>query len=487
MLFKKLSKEPRCLLQMSTSFKLACQAAEAVRNLSPVRLPDVSVTAKAYQKLQALPETAPTVSAIDLNVIAREIAARLESGEELSRKQLREAPWCLWKTQPALAEDAGLLERLLRITSDSTSARPFRTLATAFMSAYGEQQAGRGAVAAVLSRLALKWKGVWGFLHNAYSIFDLVEGPRRLALEVHTSNRSPAEILSEAGLGAMNAGGDFIKAVVHALLIELAEGAERNHLARLEKVKRFALRADGLPLFESQRYQMVEALLRPFVDRSPDEPTQDEYLRVIVKAFGDPRLRQGNWVGLPHKEIATGWLTRQSLRQFLDVVDDTTIDRDAKRMWKYRRAFWEGMYEFYRRNGFSVEAWVAFGPNGKRVARNAFKNAEFATLHTDGKNVHSDHAVLLFRVGDCLVADWNHNGKCHVWTSAGQRGAPKLYERQYGSNDVQIFTGQGHHETAKELSWGHGGSENHSWQQKIAGRLGSITGMRIPESAYRLR
>lgn len=355
------------------------------------------------------------------------------------------------------------------------------------MFAYGEQQAGRGVVAAVLSSLALKWKGAWGLLHNAYSIFDLAEGPRRLALEVHASDRSPAEILSDAGLGAMNAEGDFTKAVVNALLIELAEGAERSHLVRLEKVKRFALKADGLPLFEGQRYQIDDALLRPFADRSPDESIQDEYLRVIVKAFGDPRLAQGSWVGLPHKEIVTGWLTRQSLRQFLDVVDDTTIDRDAKRMWKYRRAFWEGVYEFYRRNGFSVEAWVAFGPSGKRVARNAFKNAEFATLHTAGKNVHSDHAVLLFRVGDCLVADWNHNGKCHVWTSAGQRGAPKLYERQYGSNDVQIFTGPGHHETAKELSWGHGGSENHSWQQKIAGKLGSITGMRIPEFVYRLR
>ncbi|MER9428784.1 EH signature domain-containing protein [Mesorhizobium sp. M0408] len=471
------------MMSVSTNFRLACQAAHAIGNLPPVRLPDVSATAKALLKLQALPTTAREPAAVDLNQVALQIAEQLAAGTVLTRKQLREAPWCLWSTKPALAEDQGLLEGLLRLISGATSARPFRTLATAFLAAYGEQQVGRVAAAAVLSLLATKWKGVWGFLQDRYSIFDLIAGPKRLALEVNASGRSPAEILSDAGLGAMNAKSGLTEAVILALLTELGNGVERDHLARLEKVRRFALRADGLPIFGGQKNQILEALLRPIALRPPGEETQDEFLRLIVLAFGDPRLRPGQWVGLPHKDIVIGWLTRQSLRQFLDVVDATTND---KLMWKYRRAFWEGTYEYFRRSGVTIEAWVAFGPDGLKHARHTFKDTKFAAIHSTGKQVESGHAVLLFRIGRCLIADWSHNGKCNVWSDANAKSAPRMFEMRYGSDEVRIAGAAGNMKTRELFSIMHMASETYNWQDQVAQRLFEVTSHRVPRSAYKL-
>ncbi|RWD54157.1 MAG: hypothetical protein EOS75_23385 [Mesorhizobium sp.] len=468
---------------VATELKAACERLQSLSETSGTILPRIPIVSEVADRLRNLPQANYKPGKVDLNATARKIRDASASGLTLTRKQLRDAAWCLWSTQPALAEAGDVLGVLLREWEVADKPRFFRSLASAFLQSYAKDQVARDQVARSLQSLSSRWPGPWSDIHKRFAIFDLERGPVELALEVVSSGRSPVEIFRDFALGDIVAHGGLTEAVVAALLRDLAY--ESDHERRLELVEKYALK-NGKVAFHGQGPAIVEALLRPFVNKGADLNVQDQFLALIVKAFDDPRLRPTNWVSLPHKDLVLGWLTRQSLRQFLDVVDATTVDFDAKRMWKYRRAFWEGMYNFYRKEGFSVETWVAFGAQGQREAKRIFGNAGFATLSTDGKPVSSDHAVLLFKVADCVIADWNHNGKCHIWSSARQQSAPTFYNRNYGSNDVQIFVGQGHHETSTELTWGHGGSDTYSWQRKLADRLAKIVGKRVPESAFKV-
>jgi hypothetical protein len=99
-----------------------------------------------------------------------------------------------------------------------------------------------------------------------------------------------------------------------------------------------------------------------------------------------------------------------------------------------------------------------------------------------------DHAVLLFRIGDCMIADWNHNGKCNIWSDADERSAPRLFKKsmRYGSDEVRI-DGNGNTETRELFSIMHMSAETYHWQNKVAERLFRQIGLRVPQVAYKLR
>lgn len=471
---------------MSGEIKLMCRRIAGRGSLLPALLPARPATAEAAERLWSADNTAYQTSKFDLDAIASGVATAIASNQALSRKQVRDAPWCLWDTTPALASDPAALAALSTAWKTSEKPRAFKNLAASFMRSYGLEQVAREQIAGLLRTLADRWGGQWGELQQRYAIFDLDLGPHKLALDVIDTNRSPAEILRQAGIGDIAAAGGLGKQVVGALLSELSKNSD--HELRLSQVERFALRQNGQIQYAGQSPAVIEALVAPFVKQPANVDLQDRFMAVVVKAFGDPRLQPGNWHNLPHKDMILGWLTRQSLRQFLDVVDAITVDRDAKRMWRYRRAFWEGVYEFCRRNNVGVQAWVAFGPEGARKARQVFKEATFAKLEQERKQVLPDHAVLLFRIGDCMIADWNHNGKCNIWSDANERSSPKLFKKsmRYGSDEVRI-DGTGNIETRELFSISHNVADTYHWQSKVAERLFRLTGLRIPQVAYKLR
>ena len=78
----------------------------------------------------------------------------------------------------------------------------------------------------------------------------------------------------------------------------------------------------------------------------------------------------------------------------------------------------------------------------RKDRRNQGAGMSFGRLQRGG--ISSEHAVLLMRIGDLTVADWNFNGKCHIWLR-NNGSSPKLYEREYdryelktGSNFEQV-------------------------------------------------
>lgn len=353
--------------------------------LPPLRLPDVLETAKAADQLANLPPGG-TYRPRDPNEIAAEIARLAHAGEPLTERLLRRAPWCLWAGETRLAEDTACRSAILSGVAAASRASPFKALASAFAEWFSDDLAGLQDASECLDAACRFWPGPWSTVHDRFSFFDPQLGPRRLAAEVNTHNRPVTEILRDSGIGAISAQGGYARAVTAALLEQLASSRDPDDAGRLDKVRRFALSERARPLFAGHEALIAEALLLPIVGREPSDAVRTAILNLVLDLLSDPRLRPGSWqtVSTDVQRLVRAWLNHQSLRQFLDVVDEVAVEH----MWKYRRAFWEGLYEHYRRNGIDVEVWVAFGAEGARAAKRAFgTNTSFARLEQDGKQL----------------------------------------------------------------------------------------------------
>jgi hypothetical protein len=303
---------------------------------------------------------------------------------------------------------------------------------------------------------------------------------------VRTRKTALPSILQDLGLNSLSANGGYAQAVTKALLAQLASGRESNALERLSLVQTFAC-LNGRLLFETLRPFVAEAILKPFLrEGNVSQEIRNRVLQVVLPLYRDPRLSPGLWasVDVALRDLVVRWLSQQSLRQFLEIVDDTA---DLK-MWPYRRAFWEGVYSYYEERGLPVEAWVAFGDRGARRARSSFgSSASFGRLTGERKQVEPGHAVLLLKIGNVFIADWSHNGKCNLWLDSNVPNCPKLYRGTYGSDEVRVDFGRDDWEGPHAASLRHGGSDNYRWQDKIAEKLANRLRQRVPKSRYLVR
>jgi hypothetical protein len=274
----------------------------------------------------------------------------------------------------------------------------------------------------------------------------------------------------------MGARGGYTRAVTAELLRKLSDGAEPDHLGRLARAQKYAVE-NGRLIFDDLSELFAAALLKPFGTAVPDKSVKDPILDGLLAIFDDPRLRRGNRKQLvpSHAKIVEGWLTEQSLRQFLDVVEKTTENPEQ---FAYRRAFWWAAYQ----QEFVSRAWVAFGRDGSALARRTFgANTPFAELYQEARQISRGHAVLLMEIGTGVIADWSHNGKCNIWLDRADPTAPKLFERSYGSNSIQIPAGRSN---GRRDAVSHVGPASYSWQRRVEQYLFQMTGRHLPSNSY---
>ena len=176
---------------------------------------------------------------------------------------------------------------------------------------------------------------------------------------------------------------------------------------------------------------IADAFLCPWIDTPPDEEMKEFIVATLLELLRDPRIDEANWrrVKTQAREVILRWLTWKSLGQFFDIVERITTKQ--QQMWAPRRKFWFSYYE----RGYMTEAWVAFATAGQTfLASNKMRSA-VPSGKLEG-SVGSEHAVLLMRIGRFIVADWNANGKCHIWKSDNP-SAPGLYKARYHRDEVR--------------------------------------------------
>ncbi|VFU10491.1 EH_Signature domain-containing protein [Methylocella tundrae] len=410
----------------------------------------------------------------DYNAIAAAILLKCRAGETLSDREIRRGSWCLWETEPALAGTLAF-RVILAGVEEAPGKRPFRALASSFMQSFDPTRDGMEATGQALASKAAKAGRPWIVLQYRYAIFEPKRGPDLVAQAAIDAGRSPTKLLSDEGLGSLNAQSGYARACAARSLERLAADVLMAGHRRFELVRAIGLHSDKRLIFEDHAPLVANALILPFRNAPLDQTLQHQILNLALGLFGDPRLPSKRWSRMEEAAaVVRRWLIRASLRQFFDVVDVVATER----MWKYRRAFWEAV----DRAELILDARVVFAKDGALVARRSF-GAELPFSIFAGGTVQANHAVLLMRTGRGVVAEWSHNGKCIIWSDAEDPMAPRLHQREYDPSRLR-------HPSATDaldrhvFAVSHVHSDQYSWQGKVAAKLHQMTGVRIAPADY---
>jgi hypothetical protein len=222
---------------------------------------------------------------------------------------------------------------------------------------------------------------------------------------------------------------------------------------------------------------IVNALLLPWLSQAPDKDIERKVRNFVIAAIGDPRfaISSAQWsdVDRSAREVLIGWLTRASVVQFFEIVSQTMSKPDEKRMWKYRRKFWSAYLPHIS------NAWVAFGVEGEHLARQMAARTQDSSFKQFGRlngSAQSTHAVLIVTIGDLVIAEWSHSGKCRMWPR-GHPQAPRPYQPDYNAYDLRWsdWWEQSHH-----------GNETYGWQRKFEQKIRHETGIKMRFSDYQV-
>lgn len=412
---------------------------------------------------------------IDLKDLRERLAAAnaLNQWDGIAPRDWRYAADCLAMGPDPLIADVRFVERYVKEQRERLSRSAVYRLIRFYLRHHDPTMPGLRRIAAFLEEIVPQWRWLWAEQHRTLALFDVDAAPKNLAAHVTArTEKPPREVLEAAG---------FEGTLVTALL------AARAFLEGTQAARRMLEQAPSLPLLKrlaawaandetfvygslpGARARMAEAMLLPWIDRSPPDDIREFTEGFLLSLLHDPRIDMARWTDIHEdaRRVMRRWLTKASLEQFLEVVDRTA----QTHMWAARRKFWGAYYE--RR--FMQEAWVAFARDGAAVAKQLAADRENVAIGNfghlqHGSNVQRDHAVLIMQIGELTVADWSHNGRCHIWLPSNDK-APKLYGQTY---------------TKHKLAEGSDFAKVHSgmWQYDVHEYIKRQTGLRMQTRDY---
>jgi len=412
-----------------------------------------------------------------LHALANRVAAAIHSGaiSEIRKRDWRLLPWCLWLKDRPLAEDRRVLDSYLGWLRMYRGRRAYNALIAAYLTHFHVKRKSIEEIAAELSRVVNDFDWPWSERHRLYFLFSPDKAPNAVAEAVLSESSTAESTLSSIGLGGdLARQGLSREAVRNALAIYRDNARPTNQTARTLTCILQWLEEDGNIRFPGMIGTIADALLLPWDHQKQEPPIEirDATRDFLLKHFKDLRRNPGLWneVSIDAQAIMRRWLARESLDQFLDIVDDIASP-DLKLQWPYRRAFWDA---YYKANAIT-EAWVAFATDGARRARRIDgDHLRFGRLKQISP-VQPNHAVLLLKIGSLTVAEWSENGKCYIWRS-DNAAAPKLYGTEYTRDNLVSYSSNG--------GQIHGGSAYGSWQKNVVDFIARSTRIRLQEADY---
>lgn len=178
----------------------------------------------------------------------------------------------------------------------------------------------------------------------------------------------------------------------------------------------------------------IEALIHPWLQRTPDDKLTSYLVETLIELYGDPRIKSGGvWGGIGEKYLAIvhRWLTREDMRFFTGVVDATQNDA----MWPPRRDFWLKLYD----EGKIDAAWAALSKEGfqyaiKYLMRQDAKNAHTRVGYQAGRP-NTNTSLLIMKIGNKIMVDGCHSYRTHVFDVADPM-APELFREGYDCDEI---------------------------------------------------
>lgn len=435
----------------------------------PRLLPSQPKVAQAAIDVEARMERLGAYTPIDLALLRN----RLDRSPDLrllGTRDFKHVSNLLWDPPP-LAADGSFMANYLAELVRRRNGSALRRLALLWLLRFRADAPGIHEAAAVLLAEASSLRGALADPEVARRVFDPLFGPVSLAEELASGEDTPAEILDCHGIKGSAAEGGFVLAAFEALLARLGQtmaAARGPYLPLLQRVLGFARDAKGRPRFDQARAAMAESLLQPFTMADPSTEVRDLIEGELLSRLGDPRLAADRWAGISEgaKEVMLRWLSEAMLEAFLAIVQ-RYADADH---WRYREAFWRA----YLRAGYIRSVQIAFRTQAANEARQLGRKDRrlLAFADLDGYGTLANHAVLLLRIGDLVLAEWSHLGALRIWRGGHPR-APRLTARHFSGSELKADADLRvvHHPQAQ-------------WQAKVADFIWRETGLRIPSSDY---
>ncbi len=420
---------------------------------------------RAAAALDADDGVAPPTEAVGM--LQSRVALALHTGQAVSPRDLRETCKVYFHPPSPLGRNDAISVALLDRVATSTRNAPLKALFEAYLQDFDADDPAIGRLAKRL-RPRLPSLRFWPEGGKRFCLLDPDKAPTRIAEAVLASDAPIASVLSEAGLdsNARQRGG-LAEAAFARACRTCARGVGADAEVMQRRLLSWGQTETGVPVFGKAWPTMLDALLAPWAKTEPQPLHKARLLTELPRlGGGDPRMKTGRWGSVRDREgyrVLLRWLTRASVLQFLDVVDESLRHNpDGRRMWSYRRAFWTSYLTDDPRepNRPTIHAaWIAFGASAAALARGAAKRGgegvgSFGTTYGKG----ADQSALIVEIGDWVIADWSHSAKYNVWRR-GDRTTPVLFKSEYSASELY---------NAPTMD-SHGGAAGYTWQKRLAG------------------
>ena len=407
------------------------------------------------------------IEAEEIGDLQQRIAVWANEGSvtSLSRRDLRIG--CQAVLHPPLppAEDKNVLSRLLKEVERNKRRAAFFAAIDAYLDGFNDESQTILTLARKLKDMTGRWPwrdtDSWPAKISEFSLMDPSRAPEILAKRVLASKGDPYKVFQEAGLDTVGRRfGGLVEAAFRKAchLVKRMKGQEAVSGQRI--LIEWARKDNGDFGYDRAWPDFVEASLSPWQIQEPSEAHKSALLKVLERfGGGDPRAVPAKWRTIMDKTpgayaVLMRWLTRASVLQFLDIVDRLMPDQASMLMWAYRRAFWMS----YLLSDGSVPgidaAWVAFGDDGARLAKQIAQQTGDISFKAFGRQNDKSpkHAALILQMGDLTIVDWSHSAKYQVW-KRGDQGIPALFQPSYRYGELYRAPIQESHVSPGTFSW----------------------------------
>lgn len=431
--------------------------------------PSQTAVAGAFQRVAHLEQSISVPDRFRIDVVSEKVTECLakRTCASLRRKDWRIVPWVMWQGQNA-ADTFWFREELFKFITSSNSAQTIRSLVHAYIYYFEQGRESFRRVGQFLKDVALRNQSRLGEIWLAHDrqsdLFDTKLAPSSVANLVLSASDIRLGF-RDAGIGSDAIDGGLAKAAFAAAYQMIATNFNKANPDISNNLAIDRLISWGTGEAKSFRYPslfaaMATTLLEAIDGSKVDKDVQERLVRYFVDKFGDPRLNRAKWYEVSTKALdaALRVLLLATFEDFTRVIDATA---DAKH-WNERRPFWMAYYDI----GAIEEAWVAFGPNAVRRARDL--EGRYGLLDHANERTHS---ALVLRIRDLIIVEWSHNGRCRFFDKRPGAWTPELYAMRY---DFQ----QLHHNSDLPNRF-----LNHmnNWQLRFASRIFTSTNIRHPK------
>lgn len=316
-------------------------------------------------------------------------------------------------------------------------------------------------------------------LHAAHGFFDPAAGPNKLANYFFLSmGQSLGAQQAALQLWPTFFGSKFGRSIFAAALS--FDGQKLRSEQTAFKLLDWAKLEPAHVAKSDLRIQFADSLLSHWVGHRPPEYLKNRLVDFFIyqEGYGDPRFstnRHYQWDGVSQqaKDVILNWLTGDTLRGFMKLLQRTADD-----IWQYRQKFWMAYYE----RGHIDEAWMVLGDSAKLAAK---------TLQMDQKGMGfgyldggaaSNQSVLLLKIGGLVFTEWSHNGSLRAYVE-GNPNTPSLYQRTYHGANLRAAASLDFHNDANmnpELR--HMNSIGGTWQRKARDFIRKRTNVHLSDA-----